>query len=540
MRVNRMLAGMVAAGGLLALWVGCNKPPIQTTKPGQLPGDDGDGTTPRLSATTYFAHGHLLERQGDFERAAEQYRQALKLRPEFATARNRLGITLNKRGQHAEATEQFRQALTRQPGSAYLYNNLGFSLYLEHRYAESEAALRRALELRPTFSRARMNHAIVLAKLGRFDESFEGFCAVGSRADAHYNVAMIQADSGHYAAASRSLESALALNPQLEPARQKLAHVTQLLELGAPSAMPPQPVVVSARPAEEYRAAATMTPPQAPRYAQPQAEQPVTPRVIVPPTEIDATSPMIDQDLDEQPSRPAPPTPQPLPGEVRPTRPVTASAAPTAPQMAPLSSMQPTAQIPPTAPGIIIRDVSAGAPAPQPASAVPSPRTTRVPAAPQRPIASVARLSAPVARPSAATARPTPAVSARPVAPPALAADRTPAAPQTATLVTQPGVEVRDLGVVHGATPAARTTPLVTTPPTLSPMVARAAALPRGSATAANPAECVDDALSDETIDRLIAAIRAGGAARDAAWAELERRLNGAVNVATVEDGTRR
>src|SRR5262245_5026360 len=112
---KRMTAGIATACLLLACWVGCQAPfqmanPFQTAKaksmPGELPANIDQAAQPRLTATTYFAHGHLLERQGQFEQAAAQYRAALKLQPEFTSARNRLGITLNKLGKHAEATQE--------------------------------------------------------------------------------------------------------------------------------------------------------------------------------------------------------------------------------------------------------------------------------------------------------------------------------------------------------------------------------------------------------------------------------------------------
>ncbi len=183
---------------------------------------------PKLNASTYVAHGHLLERQGNFERAERQYREALKLTPNLTSARNRLGITLNKLGRHPEATAEFRTAAAQAPGSAHLLNNLGFSLHLEGKYEEAEEVLSQALGLRPTFRRARMNRALVLAKLGRYDDAFADFCLTGTEADAHYNLAVMQAESREYAEAAHSLERALTLNPEFADARQQLRQIARL------------------------------------------------------------------------------------------------------------------------------------------------------------------------------------------------------------------------------------------------------------------------------------------------------------------------
>ena len=195
---------------------------------------------PKLNASTYVAHGHLLERQGNFERAERQYREALKLTPNLTSARNRLGITLNKLGRHPEATAEFRTAAAQAPGSAHLLNNLGFSLHLEGKYDEAEEALSQALGLRPTFRRARMNRALVLAKLGRYDDAFADFCLTGTEADAHYNLAVMQAESREYAEAAHSLERALTLNPEFADARQQLRQIARLAVSSSSGAHPSQ------------------------------------------------------------------------------------------------------------------------------------------------------------------------------------------------------------------------------------------------------------------------------------------------------------
>jgi len=218
---------LAIVGVVLACCPGCNQP-SQKTALGNLPGQPANDLEPKVNATTYFAHGHLLERQGQFERAAVQYRKAVALQPNFVSARNRLGITLNKLGRHAEASVQFRQAVAHHPELAYLRNNLGFSLYLEERYAEAEAALEQALSLKPDFPRAHLNRALVFARLNRFDNAFSELMQAGSEADARFNMGILLTEAQRYADAARYLESALALRPNFDAARQQLRDVSRL------------------------------------------------------------------------------------------------------------------------------------------------------------------------------------------------------------------------------------------------------------------------------------------------------------------------
>jgi tetratricopeptide (TPR) repeat protein len=216
--VSRTVTRLALATALLGALGGCQQP-VKTVAP---------GPAPRLNATTYFAHAHLLESQGNFEGAVLNYRRALALQPKFLTASNRLGITLNKLAQHREASEQFRAAIAQAPGKAYLHNNLGFSLYLEGKYEQSERVLVRALDLKPSFARARMNHALALGKLGRFEESYAELLRAGGEADALYNMAAIQTDAELFADAAQSLEKALTINPKFEAARRQLHQVARL------------------------------------------------------------------------------------------------------------------------------------------------------------------------------------------------------------------------------------------------------------------------------------------------------------------------
>lgn len=220
------LIGATLAGVSLAFFVACATDAPQNL-PGALPNARGN-VAPRVSASTFAAHAHLLERQGDLEQAVAQYREALSLSPEMTSARNRLGITLNKLGRHAEASAEFRRALEHAPQAANLYNNLGFSLYLEGRFDESERALARAVELLPSFRRARMNHGLALARLGRDTDALGEFLAAGTEADAHYNLALVQTETSRYADAARSLERALALSPEFPEAREQLREVARL------------------------------------------------------------------------------------------------------------------------------------------------------------------------------------------------------------------------------------------------------------------------------------------------------------------------
>ena len=61
---------------------------------------------------------------GRLPEAAEAYREAVKLHPEYAQAHVMLGLTLASLGQIEEAAEFFREALEIQPNNATAHFNL--------------------------------------------------------------------------------------------------------------------------------------------------------------------------------------------------------------------------------------------------------------------------------------------------------------------------------------------------------------------------------------------------------------------------------
>ena len=302
----------LALCGLALTVAGCQQNnAVQKSAPGALPTMTLPEKDPELNASTYFAHAHLLERQGHFDKAAEQYRRAIELQPNFASAHNRLGITLNKLGQHAEATQQFEKALELTPNEAFLLNNLGFSLFLENKCDEAESRIRRALELKPDFARARTNYALVLAKLGRYDEAYETLRKGGDDADAGYNMGVILTEATRYREAARYLETALTARPNFEDARRQLRLVARLAAeqdgTTPPVAQAPtKPAILTARPdiapveapvineiaATPIPTAPVAVAPQTPPPAQPAPEATTATLISTPPTPTPAATPV--------------------------------------------------------------------------------------------------------------------------------------------------------------------------------------------------------------------------------------------------------
>lgn len=187
-----------------------------------------DTPAPRIAPMTHLAAGQMLERQGDFLGAIEQYEKAVASNPRFTTAYNRLGIVYQRLGKLDEAVNILRQGIKAGPDSAILHNNLAYCLLTQNRLVEAESECRLALRASPDFQRARMNLAITLARADRLEESLAEFSQVVPPDVAHYNVGVIRLGEQDYAAAEKAFFDALALNPNCAGAKAYLDRTRRL------------------------------------------------------------------------------------------------------------------------------------------------------------------------------------------------------------------------------------------------------------------------------------------------------------------------
>lgn len=111
--------------------------------------------------------GVVLARQGRRDEAAERYREAIRLRPDFPDAHNNLGNTLRLKGELEAAVACYHEALRLRPVYPEAYNNLGIALRNQGKLTESVTAYGEALRLRPTYAEAQNNLGFALVAQGR-------------------------------------------------------------------------------------------------------------------------------------------------------------------------------------------------------------------------------------------------------------------------------------------------------------------------------------------------------------------------------------
>ena len=97
--------------------------------------------------------------------AVAHYREAMRIKPEFALAPYNLGNTLLAQQKTGEAILQYRTTLRLKPNFVDAYNNLGVALLTEGYIQGAIEQFRKALELKPSYVDAQNNLAFALSQI---------------------------------------------------------------------------------------------------------------------------------------------------------------------------------------------------------------------------------------------------------------------------------------------------------------------------------------------------------------------------------------
>jgi tetratricopeptide (TPR) repeat protein len=178
-----------------------------------------------------FDKGVQAKAKGRHEEAAQLFRQATSLDPEFADAFNELGVEESGQGNLASAVENFEKAVTIVPDHGVALSNLSIALAKMRRYEEAYVTARRALQYMPGSGRLRfvLATSLLLAK-GDSDEVLENLeRSTGEIPRAHLVAARLLMRRGMRAEALHHVEDYLRVVPANDEERGRA--VAMLAEL---------------------------------------------------------------------------------------------------------------------------------------------------------------------------------------------------------------------------------------------------------------------------------------------------------------------
>lgn len=129
-----------------------------------------------LRADAHFMLGQALERTGDLEGAAREFRAVLAIREDDSTAMNYLGyMWVDAERNVDEGYELIQRAVDMEPDNGAYADSLGWALYRLGRFAEAQRELERAIELSPDNATILEHLGDVYRALGERDRAVDAY-----------------------------------------------------------------------------------------------------------------------------------------------------------------------------------------------------------------------------------------------------------------------------------------------------------------------------------------------------------------------------
>ena len=166
----------------------------------------------------------------DWQAAEQQYRRAIQLDPNYATAHHRYAELLAYRGRFDEAFVRIERARQLDPLSLIIATDRGEILYLSRDYDRAIAQVRSVLEMEPNFLQAHYILAFSLVQKGLFAEALADLEQWRGSDETAWSLMMdayIHGRSGHRVQARQALQKLVRLRQRqpMDPAPLLLAHV---------------------------------------------------------------------------------------------------------------------------------------------------------------------------------------------------------------------------------------------------------------------------------------------------------------------------
>jgi tetratricopeptide (TPR) repeat protein len=170
-----------------------------------------------------FDRGIRAESEGNHQVAAEAFREAVGIDPEYVDALNELGAAEAALGELADAAQQFQKAVDLAPEHPLALPNLSIVLAKLRRFHDAAIVARRALKIVPDSGRIHyILAACILVEVGDTDEALENLeRSTNEVPKAHLVAADLLVNRGRTKEAIKHLEEYLRVAPPGDADRDK-------------------------------------------------------------------------------------------------------------------------------------------------------------------------------------------------------------------------------------------------------------------------------------------------------------------------------
>ncbi|MBZ5553317.1 MAG: tetratricopeptide repeat protein [Acidobacteriia bacterium] len=175
------------------------------------------GNSPAFQCFVWLVKGYEAQKAGKYEEAVSAYREAIRLKPDFAVEWYNLGVSYFNLGQYEKAISALQEAIRLRPGDADAWYNLGTTYGRLRQYDKAIDALQEAIRLKSDHAEAWYNLGTFYGSLGQYEKAIsalqEAIRLKPDDADPWVNLGTFYSSLGQYDEEVSALQEAIRLKP---------------------------------------------------------------------------------------------------------------------------------------------------------------------------------------------------------------------------------------------------------------------------------------------------------------------------------------
>jgi protein O-mannosyl-transferase len=175
----------------------------------------------------YWRLGNVYQLEGNTEEAIRQYKNAVRISPDFLLAQKDICLTLLKQNKLDEAIACFNEVLRQKKDTAEVHCNLATALIMQKKYDDAIKHLAKALELDLNYPNVHYKMGTTLLAAGRLQEAVaflnEALKTNASQAEVYVKLGTAYTQLGEYGPATQNFRKTLGLDPNNVDALNNLA-----------------------------------------------------------------------------------------------------------------------------------------------------------------------------------------------------------------------------------------------------------------------------------------------------------------------------
>ena len=119
--------------------------------------------------------GEAHDKMGNYDQAIGEFKEALKINPQYFFGLNNLGNIYGKQGKYEDAIKNFQKALDQKSDYSPAHYNIARAYHLVGKKQEAADSYRKAIQFNPYFEQAFYNLAYLSMELNIYDEAIKNF-----------------------------------------------------------------------------------------------------------------------------------------------------------------------------------------------------------------------------------------------------------------------------------------------------------------------------------------------------------------------------